>query len=242
MKSVSPVVIWILIILPFGCGKHEQGAPKEVLEFRKPRPTAPQQEVSIEEQIFNVIIAGDESALRALVPSRFGVNDIIRGKPSLWLAVENGRASLVQVLIELGADVNYRNSEGLSLSELATQKGYRRIYWLLRPEETRELTRNLQSAIESQSFSTIRRVLEQEFDINFHFEDGTTPLTKTIRTQCLRCLQVMLNAKYRVDPEMPERSGQTPLTLAEESRVERIIEFIQVAIERVRDERQGGTP
>lgn len=236
----------VKFILSFGslniaCGKHHQEEPAEVVEFRKPRPQEQKPEEPIESQVLAAIIAGDLATLRTLVPQRHPVDAPVENtKTGLWLAVENGRSSVVALFIELGADPQAKNSAGMSLSDLALEKGFRRIYWLLRPEETRQLTSELLAAIESSEFSRIRRVLEQEFDINFHFEDGESPLTKTIQLQCLRCLQVVLNQKYRVDPEFPNRAGRTPLQIAQEVGTEKIIEFVQVAIERNRDEKREG--
>jgi|GEM_PF-3785159 len=259
MKSFVDVgwmlALIVLNFLLFSCGRHQQQEPSEVVEFRRPKnqeqkpqdpanpsnpgePNRPQE--TVESQVRSAILAGDLVAIRRLIPAQHPIDGlVVDGKSALWLAVEDGLAGVVELLIELGAAPDQSISEGKQLSDLAREKGFRRIYWLLKPEETKKLTLELFQAITNSQLGPIRRVLDQQFEINFYFEDGDTPLTKTIQLQCLRCLQVVLNKKYLADPEFPDRQGRKPLELARASGVDKIIEFVEKAIEDVKARKTG---
>jgi ankyrin repeat protein len=241
MKLVLKTFLILLCLLSVSCGRHDQKEPFEVAEFRRPRAPEQKQEEPVEKKVLNAVLAGNLVALRELIPEKIAVGaPIDKGETALWLAVENGKIPVVELLLRLGADPNQRSINGVLISDLALQKNERRIYWLLKPEETKQLTHELFQAIVGKKFKPIRAVLEQNFEINFQFEDGDTPLTKVIQSQCIQCLQVILNDAYKADPEFPDSSGRTPLDLAQLTGIETIINFVESAIARKRTREQIG--
>ncbi len=92
---------------------------------------------------------GDTSSVRALLANGADVNTIDRGFTPLLASLQSGRLETARLLIEAGADVKVKNSEGMAALAFAAHGGY---------------------------VDVVRSLIERGAELNVTTREGWTPL------------------------------------------------------------------
>uniref|UniRef100_A0A6P7GX78 Uncharacterized protein LOC114344022 n=1 Tax=Diabrotica virgifera virgifera TaxID=50390 RepID=A0A6P7GX78_DIAVI len=136
----------------------------------------------------------------------------------LTLATQNGNIGAVRMLISKGADVNCRNSVGLSPLHISVENPELMEILILNgasvdlPDVDYEQT-PLHLAVEKECLETVRKLLSYGADVNFQDIDGESPLHKSVK--CTRLAELLV--LHGADIDLPDFNNRnTPLHIAAE--------------------------
>lgn len=147
------------------------------------------------------------------------------GDSALILATRCGNMSVVHALLEQGADPFVKNRAGQTAKDIAPElgnpqlcsllKGYELLYSVAHFSLTQTRTNNCLTTIES---------------INFQNLEGSTALMIAVIKGDLQMGSALL--QMRADPNIPNRKGQTAISLAEEHGMSFVLERDHYRLER----------
>lgn len=79
--------------------------------------------------LMKAVYKGDNNAASAIIESGADINAVnpFTGTSALWMAAAFGNAEVVRILIAKGADLNNKNVDGVSVTEIAAQMGHAQV-------------------------------------------------------------------------------------------------------------------
>ena len=137
----------------------------------------------------------------------------------LVAAVGAGNKAMTQLLIDRGADVNFKGDRGEMPLQLAAEKGFQAVTEVLLASHADVNGQDdsgespLISAVESGQLKMVQMILAAGADVNHKDGHGRTALNFAIQISP-EILQALLAAG--VDPNLEDTSGRTPLSYAAE--------------------------
>lgn len=178
--------------------------------------------------LFNAIEMNNPSAVKALLKYKANVNavdpeDDMQETPLHKACVKSGNYEIVQLLVDAKANLNAKNSKGLTPLSVAVGKGWGEYYI-----DTRMITPLLDAGAEVNAVNNHRQtalhlavwdpdalhlLLQHKADVNAADENGTTPLMAALEEKEVEPLVVeyLLEAKADVNVKL---NHSTPLHLA----------------------------
>jgi ankyrin repeat protein len=142
----------------------------------------------------------------------------INGATPLWLAAQNGKADIVRLCAENGADVHNANSAKVTPVQIAAEKGYEDVLAVLIDYHARFASKrhgdvsNLHVAIRNGHTSCVNLLLSKGFDVNYVDVKGETPLIAAVSTQNEEIINVVLS--FQPDVNLQSKSGETAIGIA----------------------------
>ncbi len=154
------------------------------------------------------------------------------GRTPLTHAVVSGSAIYVYWLLQKDIDVSLADSLGKTALDYAIELDKERVKLILDPNLQIQLQNEFYTAIlaDGEEVSAeVKTYLEAGVDPNFIFEEtGETPLTQAIKIKSVAVLQILRWADKdfgltSTDLELPNREGQTPLSIATSMNYTRVL-------------------
>ncbi len=166
---------------------------------------------------FKAVIQQDEEALRRVLPVCLN-SKTSNGTTPLMLAAAKGYASIVDILIQGGMEVNQPDFHGdtaLNYAVVARQDEMVQFLMLNRADvvpQRKDRISPLMIAVQSGSFRMIRALAQDREAINYPAEDGWTPLYFAIRRKEPSILKLLIDRG--ACPNVRDSYQQTPLDFA----------------------------
>jgi ankyrin repeat protein len=147
------------------------------------------------------------------------------GLTALHIAGIEGSASVVEALLKRGAKVNAVTAQGVAPLQVTVSRA------ILLPDDP-FFSQRQTSEISARHMKIIHLLAKAGADLNAGRSGGNTPLIRainecTVKTQELPITLIQLGA----DVMIPGLNGATPLQLAENKKLDRVVELIKATIE-----------
>lgn len=226
-------LLFLAIFSLVACGQHHQSSGGSVAS-RDQGEVKPQ---SVEESLVRAINADAPQELAQIIPDKWGVNDrFSNGKTPLTEACAQLKVKVIQELLRMGADIEAEDQDGKSGRSYAA--GNALIRRLIFPEEINALDRALVSAIRAGNIQALRKLLGDGGTANWSISDervpadlepayvGETPLTLGVLLKSEGVVRSLLAPAFKVDPNLQNQRGETPLRLCRNlglPRIERLL-------------------
>ncbi|EIJ40946.1 ankyrin repeat-containing protein [Beggiatoa alba B18LD] len=162
-----------------------------------------------------------ESRLRdvalLLIKAGIDVNALtndVEAQTALHLAVNNDYFSLVELLVQHGANLELKNAKGLMPLGIAARNGDARMaeYLLKKGAGARRSRVLFHAASCTKNDTVLRMLLDQGMDVNLPDEEGYTPIFAAIAAYSLHNVKLLMEKGVDLTQRSPK--GQTVLELA----------------------------
>jgi ankyrin repeat protein len=235
MANCVKIVLLMACVLGLACMVQAADYPSGkggVSSARQPR--SDDNEATDEENIpplFQAVMSGNVSTVRALVEKGSNVNQSINGATPLCFAV--GRPDITRYLIEKGADVNAPftiNDPQMRITSLVS------VSWMMNPDIvnlvfrhgltqtsmeimwstfiTLGMVANL-SGSEATFMESMRLMLEKGANVNAKGLGGATPLMMAVQAGSVKIARMLIDR--RADVNAKDDQGRSALTIAKTS-------------------------
>ncbi|OQR99291.1 protein kinase [Achlya hypogyna] len=134
------------------------------------------------------------------------------GNTSLHVAVQHGNESVVQLLVDAGADLGIENQDNLTPLALSEKLGLNGVQAILR-QPRRPSDSELVAAVEAGDVATLRVLLDCRGNLNATDETGQTLLHLAIRGNAQDVFAMLLSAND-IDKSKINVQGDSPLVMA----------------------------
>jgi ankyrin repeat protein len=202
-------------------------------------PTAKRQcikadQQTLDEAFFLAVIAGNEVEMKELVKRGANVNQAdTKGNTPLYEAAKEGKKDIVELLLNVGADVNKANREDATLPlhwAVAYAHAHKDIVKLLLKAgadinaQSRFGYTALYVAVLNGHKDIIELLLNANADINKAIDNGSTPLHAAVEKGNKNLVKLLLDAG--VDVNAQDKRGEAPLSGAAQKNYKDIVELL----------------
>ena len=226
-------VAWLL--------KHGYSLHRKIWAWNGIRPRDPS-------ALTDAIETGDRRYLAAFLDAGISANETIGGLPLLAHAAKLEKPDVVTLLIERGADLNLKSTEGKSAANYANSDALRTLF-ARKPAATWSLPRRIEditggpkvvapepdpakAALNVRLIEACRRddcdgvaaAVAEGAEINMHDDTGMRPLTHALKARAFRAARWLVENGAAVN--LPSRSGFCPLAFAVETRQLEIVNYL----------------
>jgi ankyrin repeat protein len=166
-------------------------------------------------------LLNDINIVRQYLDAQTAPDCISNGVTPLWVAAQEGNYEIADLLIQAGADVNFKDPIGQSVLWTAALNGHFMLVRLLiskgaRVNDTANHVSPLWVAVQNNYLDTVRELLHAQCDVNLSYEFlNQSPLFKASLLGFDAIVFELINAN--ADVNFADRSGATPLMAASQN-------------------------
>ncbi|KAF3312506.1 hypothetical protein TWF173_007116 [Orbilia oligospora] len=166
----------------------------------------------------------------AVVRAEMETKSTLDGRTPLSWAAEKGHEAVVRLLINVGAEIETKDSEGLTPLSWAVKKGHQAVLQLLINAGAETETKNIYGqtplswAAEKGHEAVVRLLIDAGAEIETKDIYGQTPLLRAVENGDKEMVKLLLDAKAEI--ETKNSKGLTALSLASRGGYEAIVQLL----------------
>ena len=209
--------ICAFLLMFFSCGKHDHFSTSEngIQDVTK---------IQNEDVLSQFVIDEDVDAIKAFIANGGKPEVMLKNKRTVMTeACFWEKYKIIDVLKKANADITFKDDLGKSPEDYALEN--KKLKNILFPEALSEERKKIYSIIKLFNVNGTKKLLQENPDLNFLLDstelnidlgeyDGESILTFIVLNKQENLLRLILQPKYLVDLNLPNRRNQTPLEIA----------------------------